>query len=322
MPRTEAQKNKDRKQPSRRWAVTDFEVPQDPSTWQDNFPNTLYFATWQVEKCPTTGKEHVQGFLKFEKAVRMAAIKKMFNDGIHCEHSDASDEANIAYCSKEETRIAGPFTFGSNKEERQRSDLKRSLEMLRAGASLFDVADQDLLSYNRYHRGFEKIHALYQAKKHKAWRQLKVTVLWGPTRAGKTSRAMLEDPDAYVQGSLGNNIWFDQYAGEKTIIFDDFYGQIKMSDMLKYLDGHRCMLPVKGGFGHAAWTRVFITSNTHPDNWYINCPPEVRAAFFARIHEIIHVEDPAGGNASAATTTSAPAAPEGRGYNPLTDNTY
>ena len=81
----------------------------------------------------------------------------------------------------------------------------------------------------------------------------------------------------------------DGYNKQDTIIFDDFYGQIRMADMLRYLDGYPVQLPIKGGFVWAHWTHVWITSNSDPDTWYTSVPAETVAAFRRRITEIIHM---------------------------------
>lgn len=70
------------------------------------------------------------------------------------------------------------------------------------------------------------------------------------------------------------------------ILFDDFYGQIKLGVMLRLLDHYICRLPVKGAFSYANWTTVYITSNVHPDDLYPDAPERARQAFRRRITSI------------------------------------
>ncbi len=82
--------------------------------------------------------------------------------------------------------------------------------------------------------------------------------------------------------------WWDGYTSQSVIIFDDFYGQIKISYMLRLLDRYPLRLPIKGGFTWARWTHVFITSNEEPENWWAGAqiPDVVRAALDRRIKVI------------------------------------
>jgi len=131
------------------------------------------------------------------------------------------------------------------------------------------------------------------------WRQVTVTVIYGPTRTGKTRAAMnstCRDGRHPYQMPLSSGFWFDGYEGEDTLVIDDFYGQIRFSDMLRILDGHYVQVPVKGGFTWAKWTNVFITSNTHPDQWWAGSRDTIPAASLdamrARFTEIIHMQRP------------------------------
>jgi len=48
-------------------------------------------------------------------------------------------------------------------------------------------------------------------------------------------------------------------------------------------------LPVKGGFTYARWTKVYLTSNTHPDDWYGETVPiAVKGAIRRRISKVEH----------------------------------
>lgn len=70
-------------------------------------------AVWQVERAPTTGRLHLQMYAEFRSPVRPHAIQRHF-PGAHVEESKGSYEQNKAYCTKEETRVEGPFRLGSH----------------------------------------------------------------------------------------------------------------------------------------------------------------------------------------------------------------
>lgn len=41
------------------------------------FPTTAKFATCQLERCPTSGKLHLQGFVVLSRSARLATVKKI-----------------------------------------------------------------------------------------------------------------------------------------------------------------------------------------------------------------------------------------------------
>jgi len=70
------------------------------------------------------------------------------------------------------------------------------------------------------------------------------------------------------------------------LILDDYRGNgLKFEDLLQVLDGRRLMLPIKGGHTYALWTRVIITSNTIPENWYRRLAPVIQTDWFEEEQE-------------------------------------
>ena len=56
------------------------------------------------------------------------------------------------------------------------------------------------------------------------------------------------------------------------LLIDDFNGRIPIDELLRLLDGYRLMLETKGSMTMAQWTKVYITSNQRPEDWYPGCP--------------------------------------------------
>lgn len=67
-------------------------------------------ATWQVEKCPKSGRLHIQGTFLLRTPMRLFTAKKAFVDtSIHVEKTEKYGAA-VKYCMKEESRVDGPYT--------------------------------------------------------------------------------------------------------------------------------------------------------------------------------------------------------------------
>lgn len=294
-----ASKNALSKNPSsRRWCITDNTIgDKDPENWSDTFNDNVKYAVWQLE-ISKTGHLHIQAYLKFHKPCRISAVHKIL-PGVHCEIPVKGDEENISYCTKVmcrkeptfKTQVKGPFFHGECDSQGQRRDLDELSDLLHAGKSTDEIAYEQTAAFIRYNKGIQAAHQALTRKKAKTWRNVQVIVYWGPPGTGKTRRCWSEEPDLFAPGLSNTGLWWDGYMGESAILLDDFYGQYKMADMLRILDGHPLAIPIKGGQVNALWTKVFITSNVHPDNWYskADIPDDVRLAFERRIRSIIRV---------------------------------
>lgn len=272
---------------SKNWTFTyqldDYSGTEDPINIFDE--GTMKYLVFQVEKGTHL---HVQGFVSYIKQLRFSAAKSGLNlgDSPHLESAKGTPSQNRTYCTKEETRVAGPWEYGNIKTNQgQRTDLEEVADMVKTGAALSAVAAEHPTAFIKYSRGIQALaHILNPSP---PWRNVKTIVLWGPTGVGKTRAAVESGGSPYFVVMPGT--WWDGYEGQDTIIFDDFYGQIRHGEMLRWLDGYAVQIPVKGGFTGAHWTTVYITSNTCPDDWYKGVPEDSKAALNRRFTEIIHM---------------------------------
>ncbi len=244
----------------RHWCFTSF-VDDLPVAYNKEI---VRYIIYQREECPDTKKQHWQGYIEFYDNVRIGQVKKIIGES-HLEFRKGTRTEAREYCRKADTAIAGTvFEFGVWREEVTR---KRKLsDMLRTDMTLDELIEQDPHLFVMYHRGLKALFSLRSAKKAKLFRKVVVTVYIGPTGSGKTRRAC-QEPDHFFL-PCSEKTWFDGYKGESCLILDDFYGNIKYSQLLRILDGYEIQLPVKGGFIWGMWTKVIITSNAEPSEWY------------------------------------------------------
>jgi len=284
------------------WAA---DCSEDPAALWD--ASQFSYMVYQLERAET-GQLHLQGFCSLLKKARLNAVKKLLNPAVHLEQARGRPDQAADYCKKEDSRVAGPWEYGSAPDKRgKKSPTAQAIADIQAGKPLSAVATENPLAWVRSYRGLTSLAAAL-SKPAVAWREVTVFVYWGKTRSGKTRAAMeslCADGRLPYSMPVTSGFWFDGYDGEDTLVIDDFYGQIKFSDMLRILDGHYIQIPVKGGFTWARWTRVFITSNTHPDGWWsasrATIPAESLAAMEARLGEITQFP------LAAASTTSTSA---------------
>lgn len=237
------------------------------------------------EIAPTTGTPHIHGSIIFAKNMRRKAVCAALG-GRADVRPLKGDWADQCYCIKD----GKVLRMEDNRKQGQRTDLKRFYSDISQGLPELQVAERNLSAYCKYQKAYSRVRALYDKKAAKAFRKVKVTVIWGDTGKRKTSRVLYDyGEDVCIGPSSFTPEWWDGYDGEDAILIDDFYGQIPISRMLRILDGHRLNLPVKGGFRWAKWTKVYITSNVHPNEWYSGVPDRVRDALKRRIDKIERV---------------------------------
>lgn len=63
------------------------------------------YVVFGYERAPTTGTPHLQGYVSFNKQLRIAQVKELIGARAHCELARGTPEQNRAYCTKDD----GPF---------------------------------------------------------------------------------------------------------------------------------------------------------------------------------------------------------------------
>lgn len=232
-------------------------------------------AIYQIERCPTTNRLHLQGKINYKSAVRISKTVKLLEDvgciGPHVDKTVSEEGAN-KYCAKEETRLEGtePYEIGDIKKAGQgkRNELAAVKALIDNGATETEVADQFFGAWCRNHKAFERYRQLKAAPR-SGNDAIEVEMMVGPPGCGKTRAATEENPGCYIKGA-GTGAWFDMYDPviHKCVVFDDFYGNIPYSQLLNLLDRYACKVECKGGVLNFTATKIVLTSNRTHIVWY------------------------------------------------------
>lgn len=75
------------------------------------------------------------------------------------------------------------------------------------------------------------------------------------------------------------------------MLIDEFRGDIGISHLLKWCDKYKCSVENKGGGIPLAATRIIITSNLAPQDWWKDIDPATLEAFLRRV-TVIHYQNP------------------------------
>lgn len=287
---------------SRAWMVTIFEQPEGmekPRT-EDDVDDILSGLRWcgQLEEGHETHRRHFQLYVEAKNAIRFSTWKRLCPDA-HVEPREGSKEQAIAYVTKEDTRVAGPFFHGIEAGDRDRSgertDLREISERILGGESVDDLLlDPDIstrltrcLSWARSleRARFTKLEERYR----KEPRDISVFYIWGAPGIGKTYSVLMSGLDVFEPTYAPSGGW-DDYAGQDTILFDEFNGQVELWQMNRWLNGYpRTVLRARYRNYIACYHTVFIVSNHPPEEIYGGDPSWLR-----RLTHVEHAHAPMG----------------------------
>jgi len=280
----------------------------------------MKYLVYQVER-GESGTLHIQGYVRFANAKTLAAAKNaIVCQEAHMEVAQGNEQQCKDYCTKEDTRVAGPFEYGSYSatagRKGQRSDLQALAERVTAGASNREIAVEFPAAFIKYPSG---IAALRQATMPPVPREREVFVhvLWGATATGKTHRIRTSIPpeDLYVV-SPGRDPW-GGYESQKVICFEEFDpSKWEIHKLKELLDKWPCHLDCRYHDKEARWVEVYMLSNSSPDDWYGMWPATDRAALrrrMARVTEVLSQEQEVNLRPDPPAPTTATTTPDVQG---------
>jgi len=149
------------------------------------------------------------------------------------------------------------------------------------------MEEEDHFATMAVHRKFFAEYQSY-AKRRKIYEEPYVEVIYGPTGCNKTRRVYEahDIDDMYVWGPTQGS-WFDGYAGQSVVLFDEFRGQIPWGALLQLTHGYPGLkAQVKCGMVYWSPKKIYFTSPTHPNKWYANVAEDAYAQFERRITKL------------------------------------
>lgn len=258
-----------------------------------------------------------QGYLHFQATLlltrdhprrRREVVKVLKAHGIPDAHLEKVRRvgAAAAYCSKSETRQAGPWWSSANFQESSARKARANgsgavgdrlllAEAVDDGMTPEQVALDDRLRLLLTPSNRSFVQTIWAARQSKKWRteqrDVEVVFIWGATGVGKTRYVYdsISPDDLYV-ADLASRDPFGMYSFQPTVLFDEFRDTCSLSYLLRLLDRYPVQLDRRYENLWAAWTQVFIISNWPPQALYKGAPATDRAALERRITSTIHME--------------------------------
>lgn len=280
---------------SRRWVFT-LNNPENTMLFNE-LPQGVEYIIWQRER-GEEGTEHLQGYVRFKNPQGLTGARRVISERAHMEIANGTEQQCIDYCSKADTKVEGPFSFGTVAAPGKRNDILDAAVIAKREGSIKNVP-LDLIV--KYSKGFEKVAAMDRGP---FIRNVRILCLWGGTGVGKSYIVNFnaETLDLYkgMTWNSSGQVWVDGYDGEKTILIDDMKPRaFPVEKFLWLTDNYQLQMECKGGMKWMKHTCLIITANDDPDEWYPNISSKSQEAVRRRLgigkwkdkdHMTFHVE--------------------------------
>lgn len=268
----------------KRYVGTLNNPPADTDDFFKRFTEThCVFLAGGYEEGEEKETPHFQYFFDLLRPRTMASLHHEFPDRFgHLEPRKGNIRQNEEYCSKQgELVVYGTLP----PPDGERSDLELLYIDAKSHLGELACADRQTSSWMRFNKSFQRARQLARAIDYQGFRAVKVYVFWGDAGSGKTREVFKRAPNCFMFPAPTANgvVWADGLGDHREVCLDDFSSVIPFGELLRLLDGHPLSIPVKGGFVQAGYTRVYITSNFHPNEWYPSLRDEHRAALTRRL---------------------------------------
>lgn len=227
------------------------------------------YCAFQREKGHECETEHLQIFLIFTVGKRFSTIKKLFPKA-HIEKANGNNVQCRDYCTKSDTRVSGPYELGVFAEERARTDITNLLEMVKSGASNYEIMKSYPNQYIKYIDKIERIRQemLYNDRSNSVKENLVVVYIYGASGVGKSYSLFNHygNKACYIK-QYEKNV-FDAYKNQDIMVFDEFRSQLDFSEFLSFIDIYPIELNRRYSNMFGNYNVVFILTNWSPLSQY------------------------------------------------------
>lgn len=286
---------------SRKYQLT-FNNPEEHNVSHSSINEIMKQLKWEYYcLCDEVGENqtpHIHLFFYCKNAVSFDRLKKLFPTA-HIESALGSCQENRDYIRKEgkylnsdkkETNMIDTFEeYGEmplDKSVKNENQSEEIVQMLKDGYSNKEIIDVFPSAYRQTKQMDAYRKTLLKEKGKSKCIEKAVFYIWGETGTGKTTFVMEKYGFENVYTVTDYKNPFDDYNGEKVILFDEFHSSLPINSMLHYLQKFPCKLPARYENTFAIYDTVYIISNISLDEQYKYEDRETFNAFLRRIKEV------------------------------------
>ena len=239
---------------------------------QDHFVDYICF---RYEKGTKTGLLHLQCFMRYKKVMFPNKARVIFPTMFLLTPKLETNQDCRAYCAKEDTKIDGYdfWEWGNFTKIGQRNDLVALVQAIKDNMPYAELLENFPHHVLNMGDKIEKtrqnlIREEYKDKE----REVHVTYIYGAEGTGKTTfpyRVLgLNYSDVFKVSNYKHTGKFDNYKAQNVILFDEWHGQIELTEMNDMLNGQPYDLPCRFNDRVACYTKAIFTSNYDMETAY------------------------------------------------------
>jgi len=247
---------------------------------------TMLSLSYQIEVCPKTQREHIQGFIQFKLSCGIKDAQKQIGLGkIHLEPRSGTVQQAYNYCKKPESRhpysqpininILGEPNWTHPRLPGQHWRIPIIQYHLRQGLTIQDLTDDPHVgdyAIGRIRADFQVCSPpqSYAGTRHSF-------AVYGPGGTGKSelikgvaSRLCTKfNWSTYTYSNPSHDkVWFQDYRGEQIMLIHEYKGSFPFEYFKQLIDHGEISLPFKGGSRKSNINIILIASNYPPEHWY------------------------------------------------------
>lgn len=224
------------------------------------------YMVYGKETAPTTGMQHIQGYVYFTTLKSFKQVKQVFPKRTHLEAAKGSAEQNKEYCTKEDPSFHERGMMPAKPQSGGKLKNQERWDNALAAAQEGRVADIPSDIQMRYHGTIKRLRE-ERLLVEGACPETDAVMEWffGPAGSGKSRKARSENPGCYLKMC---NKWWDGYKGEEVVLIEDFdlSHKVLCHHLKIWADRYSFRAEVKGGSMEIRPKKIIVTSNWHPEN--------------------------------------------------------
>ena len=118
------------------------------------------YGIFQLERGGLDGRLHYQGYIEISTKTSMGKVKKLFDiNFIHLEIRRGTQQQARDYCQKHDTRVDGPWEYGTPHKAGKRNDIEEMYDDIEEGFTLKEIL------HKHRHKALNIMHCVEKAAK-------------------------------------------------------------------------------------------------------------------------------------------------------------